>query len=300
MTNRVERSEKMVKKIKKEEQHERNIQTGKKFFKIGLIFLIIFVFWFYYMRFIETGMLFVEEVKIESSRVPASLSGLKVVQFSDLHYLTTFDHAYLDKLVSKINLTKPDIVVFTGDLLDSGISYRDEDYEDLINVLTKIECEISKYYVKGEEDYKVEKADYILSSAGFINLTNESDVITSSSFEKIEIHGFGTLSDEDFIDYSANSNTYSIALFHEADMILKLKDSYFDLALAGHSHGNQIHLGFMNQIFSKENAKEYVNGLYKLDSTTLFVNSGIGTSKSMKLRFLTPPSISLFRIVSID
>lgn len=300
MTKRVERSEKIVKKLEKEKKHEKNIETGKKVLKIVLIFVVLFTIWFYYTRFIETKMLVIKEEKVESEQIPASLSGLKILQFSDLHYLTTTDKVYLDKLVNKINLTKPDIVVFTGDLLDSSISYSEEDYQDLTNALKKIECEFSKYYVKGEEDYKIEMASNILDSAGFINLTNKSDVITSSESEKIEIHGFGSITEDDFLVRSSNTISYSIALFHEADMISKLEHSNFNLALTGHSHGNQINLGPINQVFSKKHAKDYSKGFYQVNNTLLFVNSGIGTSNNMKLRFSTPPSISLFRLVQIN
>lgn len=300
MTKRVEKNEKMVKKIEKEKQHEKNKILGKKVFKILFIFMIILASWFYYMRFIETNMILVNEEKVESKEIPSSLSGLKVLQFSDLHYLTTIDSTYLDKLVTNINKTKPDIVVFTGDLLDSSISYRDEDYEYLLNALKKIECTFTKYYVKGEEDYKIEIANDILDSAGFTNLTNKSDVITSNDLEKIEIHGFGCFSEDDFLVRSSNSNFYSIALFHEADMISKLEQSNFNLALSGHSHGNQINLGFLSQVFSKEYAKDYNKGFYQVNNTLLFVNSGIGSSSNMKLRFLNPPSISLFRLVKTN
>ena len=241
--------------------------------------------------------MFQNSTSLESVNIPVGLSGLKVLQFSDLHYLVTVDNAYLEKLVNKINLTKPDIVVFTGDLLDSSISYLDDDYNDLTNALKKIECSLSKYYVKGEEDYKIDAVNHILEDAGFIDLTNKSDIITSSNLDRIEIYGFGSFSRGDLVARDSNLNTYSIALFHEADMINQLKNFGFDLALAGHSHGNQINLGFINQMFSKENAKEHVKGFYEVNHTKLFVNNGIGSSSNIKLRFFNPPSISLFRLV---
>ena len=91
---------------------------GHGFSKFILILIIIFAGTYYYARYIETRGLVVREYSVINKKIPESFHGFKIVQFSDTHYgMTTFSDE-LKNMVNKINTLKPDIVVFTGDLID--------------------------------------------------------------------------------------------------------------------------------------------------------------------------------------
>lgn len=285
---------------KKQVQKSSNQSPVKTFLKIfSILFILLFVV-LYYMRFIETKMLFVKEVTLESSLIPESLSGLKVVQFSDLHYGITTGEKELDKLVQKIQLIRPDILVFTGDLLDSSKSYQEDDYNVLIEALSNMEVPISKYYIKGNQDYFNEKIDQIFERAGFVSLNNQSDMVYGNNTEKIQLVGMGSFLKNDFQMEEAFKNTedglYTIALFHEPDNIMELKNKNIQLALAGHSHNNQNGIPYLRDLFTKEGARTYYDNHYQIQNTEFFINSGIGTGHH-KLRIFAPPTINLYRLV---
>lgn len=284
---------------KKKEKEEKCYSKKYKLLKL-IIFIILFTFFAcYYMRFIETNRLVVKEFKIESTKVSKDLSGLKLVHISDLHYKTTIDKQYLKKLVKKINKLKPDILVFTGNLLNKDIQYSNNDYKDLRQNLKKINSN-SKYYVMGNDDYKNENSSIILEFADFISLNNTEDYIYGSDNSKIIIHGMGSFIENDFNttdSFITNDNTFfNIALFHEPDNILELQDKNIDLALTGHSLNNRINLPIIKEMFSDEGAIDYYDSYYNINNTHMYINAGIGTNGN-RLRLFTPPTINFYRIV---
>ena len=92
-----------------------------------IIFLIIFGFLIYLdARYVGTKGLVIREEAITSEKLPEAFNGFKIVHFSDLHYGTTVFLEELENLVDKINLLNPDIVVFTGDLIDKNYKLTDK------------------------------------------------------------------------------------------------------------------------------------------------------------------------------
>lgn len=290
----------MNKKEEQKESKQKEPKQKKHILLKAITFIIIFCFaLLYYMRFVETNKLSVKEIKIESTKIPESLSGLKIAHISDLYYKSTIDKNFLKKLTKKINKLKPDILVFTGDLTTSDIKYTQEDYEDLIYYLKKINAN-NKYYIKGDNDYNDNNISNILESSGFLSLNNKEDYIYGSDNYKIVIHGLGSFLKNDFDTNSAfisNDNTlFNVVLFHEADNILELQDKHIDLALAGHSLNNQIDLPIIKKLLYVEGAKDYYDDYYNVNGTHLYVNAGLGTNNS-KLRLFNPPTINFYRLV---
>lgn len=301
MTKRIEKAKKLEKEIQKEENKIKFQKRVKKIIKISIIVLILVFASLYYMRFIETKMLKVKEVKVESTKIKENLSGLKIVHFSDLHYKMSTDDADMKKIVKKINELKADIIVFTGDLLDSNAIYEDKDFEILEKYLKKLNATNKKYYVKGNHDYDFNEVDLILENADFISLNNKDDYIYEKDNEKIYISGLGSKIKEDFHQEESfinqEENVFSITLFHEPDNILDLTNKTIDLALTGHSHNNQINIPGISSLFLVEGAKKYYNSYYYVNNTHLYINQGIGTSM-YRLRLFAPPTINLYRLVS--
>ena len=62
------------------------------------------------------------EYPIINESIPESFDGFKIVHFSDIHFGTTVNEKELESIVNKINLLKPDILVFTGDLFDNSVT----------------------------------------------------------------------------------------------------------------------------------------------------------------------------------
>lgn len=267
--------------------------------KIILILLIITILTTLYARYIGTIGLITKEYTIKDNEIPHSFDGLKIVHFSDLHYKRAINEEKVEKIIEEINLINPDIVVFTGDLIDKDIIPNEADYEFLIKSLDKIKAKYGKYSVLGNHDYnEKEEILKVFQKSGFKYLENEYDIIYKNN-EKLLIGGLGNVTyGEDFIDeiISNEEINYQITLVHEPDVsdeIIKYTNT--NLILAGHSHNGQVRLPIIGAIIKPSYAEKYYDEHYKIDNTNLYISSGIGVS-TLNYRLFNHPSINFYRI----
>lgn len=280
----------------------------KKFIRFLFILLLIILLLLIYCRYEGTRGLITKEYKIETNSIPSSFDGLKVLHFSDLHYLRVVDDNMLKKVVEEINLINPDIVIFTGDLIDKDFNINDKQKEQLITLLKSINSKYGKYSIIGNHDYIKDKEEIetIYNESNFILLQNTYDIIYNSENEKIFLGGLDTYSyDKADIDkvmnyFKDNDNIdYKIILIHEPDYIDTITSKYdVDLVLAGHSHNGQINIPFIKNFILPYGSQKYYKNYYNVDNTPLYISSGIGESR-INLRFLNKPSINFYRINKI-
>lgn len=268
--------------------------------KIVLVFSCFFILITLYSRYIGTSGFIVKEYPIINSRIPSNFYGLKIIQISDIHYNIIINKKELKNIVDEINLLKPDIVILNGDLFDKDITYTKTDYKDITNLLNKIDCNISKYAIKGDNDLNNKNWEKVINDSNFTNLNNTYDLIYFNSLEPILITGISSNSDIKKTIKSINEGktekyNYSILVLHEPDYIEKIDYSNYNLILAGHSLNGQIKLPFIGGIVRFKGAKKYYDEYYKLDNTDLYITSGIGTNK-FKFRLNNNPSFNLFRL----
>ena len=274
----------------------------RKWVKVLIFIIIICTLFFLYSRYIETNLFNIKEYPVVNSNIPSNFYGLKIVQISDIHYKSINDKKYLNKVVKKINLLNPDIVILSGDLFDSNIKYSKSDYEDLVNILKNINYNIGKYAIIGEED-NLDKWNYVIENSDFINLNDNFDFIYNEGLEPILLVGISSNYKNNHIKSTMNEiyskinidYKYSILVLHEPDFIDDINYNKFNLILAGHSHKGEIVLPFINGIIKKKYSSKYFDDYYNLNDTELYISSGLGTGK-YKLRFLNPPSINFYRL----
>ena len=109
-----------------------------KFLNFILFVIILSLGIVFYSKYVGVKGLIVKEYRIESNILTKNFSGLKIVHFSDLLYKSTVDRDDIKKLINKINTLRPDIIVFTGDLINKNVKITNDDREFIINSLTKI------------------------------------------------------------------------------------------------------------------------------------------------------------------
>lgn len=277
----------------------------KIFLKCLFVLAIICISIVLWARFISTSGLKVNEIKIVNKKLPKSFHGFKVVHFSDVHYGKTINKSNLEKIVNKINMIEPNIVLFTGDLIDKDVNVTDSLIDELTTVLSTIEPSHGKYAVKGNHDYKYDGYVDIMNASGFNTLDNSYDLIYNDVDEFIYLGGMSS-GLQTIIDYnklleyfnleSVNKDIFRIMLLHEPDNIDKLLTyQNMDLALAGHSHGGQIRIPFVGAIVKNNGAKKYPEDYYKINDTKLYVSFGLGTT-TYPFRFMNKPSINFYRL----
>ncbi len=247
------------------------------------------------------------EYKIDNIlRLPASFDGFCIAQISDFHNTVIGnDNKYIIEAVKK---SKPDIICFTGDLIDS--------YHTDIDISLKFVYEMVKiapcYYVTGNHEqrisqYPVFKAELI--NAGVTVLEDDFAYIERLN-EKIKIIGIDDPSFEAKYNKNAASvvnqklaklntdeDVYTILLSHRPDLINVYSLYNLDLVLSGHAHGGQFRIPFIGGLYAPQQGlfPKYDAGCFKSGSTTVVVSRGIGNSV-VPLRLNNRPELVLVKL----
>ncbi len=305
MVNNMTREE-ISKKIQSEIFNEENKDKRKKLvlriLKILVIIFILGIIFILYTSYISNTWIIVNEKRIVNKKIPDSFNGTKIIHFSDLHYGTTFKMKEVKKLVKLVNDRKPDLILFTGDLIDDHYALKAKEQEELIKELDKMDASMGKYAITGEEDGV--NYNTIISQGGFTLLNNDHDLIYKNDNNPILINGLNsTLSGLGDIDKTLsyykeenhNSNIYSISMMHEPDNVddfVNINNS--DLYFAGHSHLGEVRLPFVGTVIGKEGYKKYKNDYYVVHGSPLYISSGLGIDG--KFRLFARPSINFIRL----
>lgn len=117
-------------------------------------------------RFIEPNLLSRTHLDLPIPDLSKDLIGIKILQFSDLHWSVKFSNSLLKKLIYKINDFEPDLILFTGDLLCRS---KFEDRERLSHFFRSLRASTGCFAVLGNHDYEKfvtvnERGDYDLES----------------------------------------------------------------------------------------------------------------------------------------
>jgi predicted MPP superfamily phosphohydrolase len=209
--------------------------------------------------------------------VKANIFDFSIVQISDLHIGGLIDREFVKHSVEKINSLKADVVVITGDLIDTKI----EAVKDTVMELTNIKSKYGIYYILGNHEYFHDPLEIItfMKKTNIKILLNESvaiDELKVNIAGVTDLFGYRVNHLEPNIDKAfkkCNTNYKTILLAHQPKFIEELKDYKPELILSGHTHGGQIwpfnHLVKLQQ--------PYVKGLHTLSNgSSIYVNSGIG------------------------
>lgn len=262
----------------------------RKAIKILFWLIIIMVLIFIYAIYINTHGLITKEIAVVDSQLNSAYNGLKIVHFSDLHYGRTTLEDDLKEIIQEINLLKPDLIVFTGDLFDDH-KMKDEDIKTVTKYLEQLEARLFKLAVIGDYDQEyLETYQTILEDSNFILLDNSSKLVYDNSDIPINLVGLTNTND---IKELYENDYFTITLVHEPDSITSLDGS--NLVFAGHSLGGQIKIPFIGGIIKRDGANKYINDYYEVSGQQLYISSGIGT-QDFSFRLFNKPSINFYRL----
>lgn len=275
-----------------------------KFLNFILFIIVLIASIVLYSRYIGVKGLIVKEYRVESQILTKNFSGLKIVHFTDLLYKSTVDEKDLEKLINKINVLAPDIIVFTGDLV-TNVKTSEKDKEILIKYLSKLDSKIGKYAIYGDHDYMYDDFKIVMEESDFIILNNEYDTIYNETNDPMYIVGLPTSSKEEinleeaFKFYNEEDRKYIITLIHDSKTIDKINEANYevDLILGGHSLNGSVIVPFYGPLFIDDNSGKYFEEKYTKGITNIFISSGIGTDK-YNFRFNNRPSFNLYRLKS--
>ena len=245
-----------------------------------------------YGLFVEPYWLSVEHVKLESAKLAKGQS-LRIVHISDLH--CDPEKRLEDKLPRVIAVEKPDVILFTGDAINSpgGLP----NFRECLTKLAKI---APTYVVKGNWDAWYFRNLDRFNGTGVTELNFEAIPLDVRG-SKIWIAGLPVGTKRTVKETMANApvSDYRIFLFHYPDFIEEMARNNIDLYLAGHTHGGQVALPFYGALITlAETGKKYESGLHKLGDTYMYTNRGIGMEggKAPRVRFCARPEVTVIDV----
>ena len=273
---------------------------------IGVTLVLIGAGIYIYARYIEPELLIVKEEKIITNSITLSEGPLKVVQFSDVHLGPDFTSSHLKKVVDRINALEPDLIIFTGDLIENNKEFTE--VEQAAQLLGELKATYGKFAVYGNHDHGgngTKRYAKILKAANFTLLMNEHEMVTLKNGERINLIGIDDilLGKVDLPGAMAGiqKSDYNIFISHAPDVADEVIGYPIDLQLSGHSHGGQVRIPFVGAPFTPPYGNKYIKGRYNFEENkrmTLYVNSGIGTSQ-LRYRLGNIPEITCL-IISND
>lgn len=240
----------------------------------------------------------VEKVKLKFENLPNAFKGLKIIQISDIHSGSLEDKKAVERGVAKLMEQQPDLVFFTGDLVNNVATEMD----GFIDVFANIKAPLGVYSILGNHDYgdyvqwpgKLEKEanlqrlKEIHGEMGWRLLLNENvtiekegDTIGLIGIENWGAKGnFSRYGDLQKAYQGAESHPFKILLSHdpshwEAQVCKDYKD--IDLMFSGHTHGMQFGLEIPGFRWSPVQYmyKQWA-GIYRKSNQKLYVNRGFG------------------------
>lgn len=277
--------------------------------KITIAFLLVAIILILFLYF-ENNTITINKITISSNRIPGQFNGYKIVHLSDLHGKSFGENQ--DKLVKKIKEAYPDLIVFTGDLVDSR-RYNEKNSIGLMKQLTKI---APVYYVTGNHEWR---------SGRFFELQEaliENGVkVLLNSFDKIKrgkdtIHIIGI--DDPSSDYEGHredqitkdriefamagiekENAFTILLSHRPEKFALYSLFAIDVIFTGHAHGGQVRLPLIGGLVAPHQGlfPKYTSGKYTKDSSVMVVSRGLGNS-IFPQRIFNRPEIVVIKLLN--
>ncbi len=281
-------------------------KTKKKwfYFLIGMALLISF---FYF----QNNSIVTSEYTISSDQLPQNFNEYKIVQLSDLHS-KSFGNDQSD-LVKKVKKLEPDLILFTGDLIDSD---RYDEKPSLI-LMERLVQVAPVYYVTGNHEWwsgKFNTLEDKLKNIGVQLMRNTAEEITIGT-DKIQIIGIDDPSnvEETYVERAkteeniTNSieeiegkDNFQILLSHRPELFSLYSEYGFDVVFSGHAHGGQFRIPFVGGLIAPDQGlfPQYTSGIYKSDNTTMIVNRGLGNS-IIPIRVFNRPEIVAVTLSSV-
>ena len=291
-----------TKKTRREIEKEKRFNLSNFIIRLILIIILSICCLLLYSRYTATTGLITNEYKITNNKIPDSFNGFKIIQISDIRYGSTVDNKYLKEIVTKINDIDPDLVVFTGDLIDNNYKLKNQDVDDITSILKEINSYAGKYACDGDLDNT--ESYLILQNSEFKLLDNNYDTIYYKDYTPIIISGTGSslknnINLENTFKYLTdenNNNLFQISLIHESDAAVEILNTYSpDIIMTGNSLGGLVRIPYIGNIYNLEGSKKITKRITKEHDTIIYNSYGIGTNK-YKFRLFNRPSVNLYRL----
>ncbi|MBR3969634.1 MAG: metallophosphoesterase [Ruminococcus sp.] len=263
-----------------------NLKKRLVIYAAAAVVLFVFCSW-------QNNTLTVTEHIYKNEKISDELDDFTIVHISDLHNKNFGKEQ--KRIAEKITELAPDIIVITGDIVDS----RRTNIPKALEFAEKAAEIADTYYVTGNHEHRLDDEDFEklmngLEQTGVKCLTDESVDIEKNGGSFV-LSGFD---DESLVNIEYNcpklaADKLNVVLAHEPQLIEDYSNhGNIDLVLTGHAHGGQFRLLFIGAVYAPDQGinPEYTEGMHKMGDTSMIVSRGIGNS-ALPVRLFNFPEI---------
>ncbi len=278
MTSREEKNKKYVDEINR----EKAFRITKIILKILLTIIVIFALIFSYAKFYEPNQLETHEYLIRDITIPEEFNGTKILHMSDILY-GTIKEDKLQKISEEIKLINPDIIIFTGNIINKDYQVNEEEIKLLNAFFNNIPYTIGKYAISGDTD--THSFHLIMDNTNFTILDNKLITIYNG-IDKINMIGINY---NDNKEISQENNEFTITIINNYDEY----DKYHlnsNLVFAGHNLGGEMR-PFGIPLLGLD---KHLDNYYEENNTKVYISSGLGSIHN--LRLMNKPSMNVYRL----
>ena len=248
-----------------------------------LVVLIIWIAW-------GNKALELNSYTIASDKLPVAFDGYRIAQVSDLHNAEMGKDN--EKLISMLKDAAPDIIVITGDMIDSRNTKVDVALSFAEQAVKIAPC----YYVTGNHEARVDEYSDLkdgLLELGIVVLEDarvevelSGEIITligvdDPSFQTDYLFGDDeTVVKSKLDELTSEDDDYTVLLSHRPELFDIYVESGVDLVFSGHAHGGQFRLPFIGGVAAPNQGlfPKYDAGIYTEGNTNMVVSRGVGNS----------------------
>ncbi len=246
--------------------------------------------------------------RLRLERLPKAFEGLRIAQISDLHISPFMSAREIRKVVDETNRLKPDLALLTGDY----ITWDPSTQPAVVEALAGLRAPMGVFGCLGNHEMWARCENSItrmFASRGIPILRQQRTALTAGKdslnlmgvdFQTRRTMGHHT---EGYVkEYLAgieqliDPHTVNILLSHNPNTFDRAAALGIDLSLAGHTHGGQVSVEFVDQNISPARlVTSYVRGWFSKPGGQLYVNRGIGTI-GVPIRVGATPEITLVEL----
>jgi predicted MPP superfamily phosphohydrolase len=236
------------------------------------------------------------ELNVQLPNLPRALSGLTLLQLSDIHIGELLQEKYMVELIERCNALRPDAVVITGDLVDGTVPRLSR----YVAPLQRLRSRYGTFFITGNHDYYSGADEWCeaLSGLGLTVLRNRRVVLGDSgaSLDLAGVDDWGARRGGRGYDLEEalagrDPSRALVLLSHQPANVEQAVARGVGLQLSGHTHGGQIFpLTAMVGL-----AWPYPRGRYTLGASTLYVHRGTGFV-GPPMRVGSPPELALITL----
>ena len=253
--------------------------------------------------FLDTNRIVVEEISYTLTGNTGPVAPLTIVHIADLHADRYTGEKKMRRYIGKVNDAKPDIVIFSGDLISSGMDY----IQAGADALAGIQATHGTWFVMGDHDYWVgtEEIAEALQSRNINVLQNENALVRHNGSSVIKITGVTELYStqvetsvlDDLLNEEFGEDLHLLASHQASErLITRANNSGVHKLLAGHTHGGQIVVPlFFYPVTAVRAESPYVRGSWHFGNMLMHINNGLGFTLA-PVRYNAPAKVTVIRV----